>query len=226
MSVVHRSEGTLGPASDQLKSEVAIVCALAQATLKGSRVPWSSFAEDYDRIREAIEQVIPGFDRYNRRIREPGGFVLPNPARDRRFETATKRAEFRVIPVRPLTLEPGQLLLTTLRSHDQFNTTVYGDDDRYRGIFGYRRVILMHREDLAERGLRAGQRVDVTSYFAGQERTLRAFVTVPYDVPKGCAASYFPEANALVPVDSVAEKSRTPTSKAVVIRVTPSSVVS
>ena len=218
MSVVHRSEGRLEPAAPALRSEVAIVSGLARAVLgEASEIPWELYRSDYDRIRDAIERVIPGFDAYNRRVREPGGFVLPSGARQRRFDTPDGRAHFAVHPLPDLETARGRLRLTTVRSHDQFNTTIYGHDDRYRGLRGDRRVLLVHPDDLAEAGLVEGERLDVTSHFRGEQRTLRGLRAVPYDVPRGCAAAYFPEANPLIPVDSHAEGSHTPSYKSVEI---------
>jgi molybdopterin-dependent oxidoreductase alpha subunit len=223
MSVVHASQGALPPASGELRSEPAIVAGLAEATLGArSRVPWSLLASDYDRIRERIERVVPGFEDYNRRLREPGGFVLDSGARRRRFDTPSGRAHFHVHPLPDDALPEGRFRLTTLRSHDQFNTSVYSPDDRYRGISGDRRVVLLHPGDAAAAGLAPGQRVDLTSHFRGQTRTLRGFRVVAYDLPRRCAAAYFPEANALVPVDSVAERSETPTYKSLEVSITPS----
>jgi anaerobic selenocysteine-containing dehydrogenase len=210
------------PASERLRSEPAIVAGLAAATLTGrSRVPWLELVEDYDRIREHIERVVPGFDDYARRARVPGGFVLPSGARVRRFDTASGRARFRPHALPEDTLAPGRFLLTTIRSHDQFNTTVYGFDDRLRGLRGDRRVLLLHPQDVAAAGLREGQLVDLTSHFRDETRTLRGFRVVPYDVPRRCAAAYFPEANGLVPVESHAERSHTPTYKSIEISITP-----
>ena len=226
MALVRRSQGTRAPASPQLRSEVAIVAALARATLGAAHsVPWAALAEDYDGIRDSIARVIPGFEDMNRRVREPGGIalpVLPRAAGGARFATPSGRAHFTVHPLPSLELAPGQLLLTTLRSHDQFNTTIYGPDDRYRGITGGRRVVLLHPDDLAARGLAPGMPVDVTSHFGAERRTVRGFRALPYDVPRGCAAAYYPEANPLVPIASVAERSGTPTYKSIVVTVAPS----
>jgi anaerobic selenocysteine-containing dehydrogenase len=220
MSVVHASQGRLEPASPELRSEPAIVAGLARAVLgAGSRVPWEELAGDYDRIRERIERVVPGFEDYNRRVREPGGFVLPSGARRRAFETPSGKAQFTVHALPDVSLASGRLRLTTIRSHDQFNTTVYGPDDRYRGISGDRRVVLMHPEDAAERGLAPGDRVDLTSHFRGATRCVRGFRVVAYDLPRGCAAAYFPEVNPLVALESFAEGSRTPTYKSIEISV-------
>ena len=240
MGVIQSSQGNLSPASPELLSEPAIVARLAQATLgdctalpspsgrgaggegrSRSKVPWLGLIENYDRIRERIEQVVPGFEKYNERVRKPGGFYLPNGPRQGNFPTKIGKARFTVHPLPENCLESGQLLMTTIRSHDQFNTTVYGLDDRYRGIHNGRRVIFMNADDIRERGLAAGQAVDLTSYFQDQTRIARRFFVVPYNIPRRCAATYFPETNVLVPIGSVAETSNTPTSKSVVIRVTP-----
>jgi molybdopterin-dependent oxidoreductase alpha subunit len=220
MGVVHSSRGSLEPASPQLMSEPAIVARLARATL-GSRssIEWESLVEDYDRVRELIERVIPGFDEYNRRVRETGGFYLPNLAREGVFKTSTGRANFTVHELPRNELAPGQFLMMTIRSHDQFNTTIYGLDDRYRGVQGERRVVFLNPEDVREQGLFAGQVVDLVSHFDGEERRARRFIVVPYRIPRRCAATYFPETNVLVPVAHVADKSNTPASKSVVISV-------
>ncbi|WP_164000426.1 FdhF/YdeP family oxidoreductase [Pyxidicoccus caerfyrddinensis] len=223
MGVVTASRGAVAPASEHLLSEPAIVARLATAVLgERSTVRWSWLAEDYDRVRELISRVIPGFEDFNRRVREPAGFSLPNGPREGRFTTATGKAHFTVHELPRLELAPGQLLMMTIRTHDQFNTTVYGLDDRYRGIRNGRRVVLLHPADIKELGLKEGQVVDLTSHFQGETRVALRFRVVPYNIPRRCAATYFPEANVLVPVDSFAEKSRTPTSKSVVITLSPS----
>jgi molybdopterin-dependent oxidoreductase alpha subunit len=224
MGVVQSSRGTLEPASPDLLSEPVIVARLAAATLhERSNIDWLKLAGDYDLIRERIEHVIPGFEDYNRRVREPGGFYLPNGARERSFKTASGKAHFTVHPLPQNNLEAGQFLMMTIRSHDQFNTTIYGLDDRYRGIRNGRRVIFLNPEDMRETGLKQGQLVDLTSHFNGEERTAPSFVVVPYSIPRRCAATYFPEANVLVPLGSVAEKSNTPASKSVIISIRPTS---
>ncbi len=217
MGVVHKSEGPLEPAAPSLLGEPGIVAGIAEAALGAEPVPWSELVKDYDAIRDLIERSIAGFERYNERVREPGGFELPNGPRERRFLTASGKAEFTVQALPELALEPGQLLLTTIRSHDQFNTTIYGFDDRYRGISGERRVVFVNPKDLAERGFEPNQRLDVTSHYQGTRRTVSAFRAVPYDIPRGCAACYFPEANPLVPLENHADESRTPASKSIVV---------
>jgi molybdopterin-dependent oxidoreductase alpha subunit len=222
MAVVQASRGFLQPASDQLLSEPAIVGRLAIATL-GARtnIDWQSLVDDYDRIRKHIERVVPGFDDYNARVRQPGGFHLPNAVRERRFNTESGRAVFTVHRLPEINLEPNQFLMMTIRSHDQFNTTIYGLDDRYRGIHNGRRVVFLNDEDIKESGLREGARVDLISHFEGEKRVAQNFVVVPYSIPRRCAATYFPETNVLVPLQSVAEKSNTPASKSVVISIRP-----
>ncbi len=216
--VVHTSRGVLEPASPHLRSEPAVVAGLAMATLGArSHLDWQSLIDDYDRIRDHIEPVVPGFAQYNRRVREPGGFYLPNSAREGTFATPSGRARFTVHPIPRRTLGPGQLLLTTLRSHDQFNTTIYGQDDRYRGISGGRRVVFLNPEDMRRLGIGQDQTVDLVSHFDGQRRRAERFRAVPYAIPPGCAAAYYPETNVLVPVAAVADGSNQPVSKSVVI---------
>jgi molybdopterin-dependent oxidoreductase alpha subunit len=220
MGVVQQSRGTLPPASTHLLSEHAIVAKLARVTLgERSTVGWENLVANYDHIRDAIGRTIPGFENYNERVRLPGGFYLPNLAREGRFLTDTNRANFTVHEIPRHDLAEGQFVMMTIRSHDQFNTTIYGLDDRYRGIYNERRVVLLNAEDIREQNLRAGQIVDLTSHFEGETRTARRFVVVPYQIPPRCAATYFPETNVLVPIGSVAEKSNTPTSKYVIISV-------
>jgi anaerobic selenocysteine-containing dehydrogenase len=222
MSVVHASRGGLSPASEFLLSEPAIIARLARAVFgPGSTVDWEGMAADYDRIRDRIAHVIPGFEDFNRRVRQPGGFTLPNPAASLTFRTSTGKARFTVQPIPRLELEPGRLLMMTVRSHDQYNTTVYGLDDRYRGVYQERRVIFMNREDVAELGLVDRQVVDLIGEFRDERRIAPRFIVIPYDIPRGCTATYFPEANVLVPVNDYADGSRTPASKSVIIRVVP-----
>ncbi|WP_269540350.1 FdhF/YdeP family oxidoreductase [Cerasicoccus fimbriatus] len=220
MGVVHASRGKFPPASAHLMSEPAIVAGIAQATLgERTQLPWAEWAEDYAQLRDVIEKTIPGFNRYNERAAQPGGFYLPNHAREGDFSKLGGHVPFSLNRLESQPLEPGQYLLMTIRSHDQFNTTVYGMDDRYRGIAGERRILLMNPDDMAAAGLQPEQPVDITSHHRGQTRTARLFLAIPYDMPRACVAAYFPEANLLVPIDSTAEKSNTPTSKGVVVTV-------
>lgn len=223
MGVVSPSRGHLQPASARLLSEPAIIGGLARAVLGDrTKVPWEDLVADYGRIRDHIERVIPGFENFNERIAQDI-FYLPNPARDqRRFPTDVGKAKFTVHGIEPNELRPGQYIMMTIRSHDQFNSTIYGLDDRYRGVFNGRRVVFLNPEDLAEARLEAGQLVDLTSHFKGNRRVAKYFLVTPFAIPRGCAATYFPEANVLVPIDSVAERSNTPTSKFVVITISPS----
>jgi molybdopterin-dependent oxidoreductase alpha subunit len=216
--VVHASHGVIEPASAELKSEPAIVAGIAQTTL-GSRstVEWQALVDDYDRIRQHIEHVVPGFAQYNRRVREPGGFYLPNGPREGRFTTKSGRARFVVHPLPEHELGADRLLLTTIRSHDQFNTTIYGETDRYRGIAHGRRVLFLCQDELDRRGLAAGALVDIVSHFGTERRRALGFRLVPYPVPRGCAAAYYPETNVLVPVTSVSDGSNQPASKSIVV---------
>ncbi len=222
MGVVSMSKGVLEPIPGQMLSEVAIVCGLALATLDArSTVDWVGCTQNYDLIREYVARTVPGFEKFNEKLRHPGGFYLPNGPRERNFTTDNGKANFTATPYEKHVLEPGQLVLMTIRSHDQFNTTVYDYNDRYRGVYNERRVIFMHAADIAERGLRARQLVTITSHFEGQQRHAEQFIVVPYDIPRGNCAVYFPEGNVLVPIGSVAYKSNTPTSKFVVVTVAP-----
>ena len=221
---VHASQGPLRPASPHLRSEVDIVCSMAQAVL-GDRygLPWQAFRSDYTEIRRRISRVVPGCAAYDEKVDRPGGFTLPHPPRDSRtFPTEKDRAIFTVSPTTVLDVPDGRLLLQTLRSHDQFNTTIYGLDDRYRGISGGRRVVFVHPDDIGALGLEDGQHVDLVSEWEdGSERRAPSFRVVAYDTPRGCAAAYYPETNPLVPLDSTAEGSNCPTSKSVVVRLDP-----
>jgi len=223
MAVVQASLGFLPPASDDLLSEPAIVARLATATLGDrSNIDWQEMIADYDRIRDHIARVVPGFDDYNTRVRRPGGFHLPSPVAERIFKTPSGRAVFTIHDLPGHDLKPEQFLMMTMRSHDQFNTSIYGLDDRYRGIYNGRRVVFLNRDDIDAGNLAAGQTVDLISHFEGEERVARHFVVVPYSIPRRCAATYFPETNVLVAVRSVADKSNTPVSKSVVISIRPS----
>ncbi len=219
MGVVHSSRGHLKPPSEELLSEVKIVCELAKATFQGrTKTPWDPLANDYDFIRDKIEAVIPGFEDYNKRVRKTGGFYLPNCARDASFSSIQGKAKFTVNAVPASNKAEGELAMMTIRSHDQFNTTIYGLDDRYRGILNERRVILMNKKDIKEQGFTAGQKVDLWNEYEGIRRSAKQFIIVEYDIPQGCCATYFPEANPLIPINAFADRSFTPTSKKILIR--------
>ena len=219
MGVVQMSKGKLKPVSGDLRSEPQIVIGLAKATL-GSKsvIPWDKYATHYDHIRDAIEAGIPGFDNYNERAREMGGFYLPNSARDGKWNTLNGKANFNVSTPVAVTVADDELMMMTIRSHDQFNTTIYGLNDRYRGVENERRVIFMNPKDIKKLGFEAGELVDLYNFHGGVERIARKFIIISFNIPLGCAATYFPEANILVPIDSVADRSNTPTSKMVILK--------
>ncbi|MEU6441052.1 FdhF/YdeP family oxidoreductase [Streptomyces sp. NPDC047046] len=223
MGMVHASRGRLAPAGPALLSEPAIVARLARAVHPGSPLPWEEFAADYGRVRDRIARVVPGFEDFNARVARPGGFALPHAPRDeRRFPTATGKANFTAAPVEFPRLPAGRLLLQTLRSHDQYNTTIYGLDDRYRGIANGRRVVLVHPEDATALGHEDGAYVDLVSEWRdGTERRAPRFRLVHYPTARGCAAAYYPETNVLVPLDATADTSNTPASKSLVVRLEP-----
>ncbi|MGA9101855.1 FdhF/YdeP family oxidoreductase [Aeromicrobium sp.] len=230
MSAVHTSRGPLDPASPHLRSEVAIVCGMARTTLADDSgvdrhdIDWEGMTADYSRIRGHISRVVRGCDDYERKVDRPGGFVLPHPPRDsREFPTDSGLAELAVSPIEVLHVPDGHLLLQTLRSHDQFNTTIYGLSDRYRGIENGRRVVFVHPDDVEAFGLSDGSMVDMVGHWEGDdvERVAHGFRVVPYQTPRGTAASYYPETNPLVPLDSTAEGSNCPTSKSVIVRLEP-----
>ncbi|MEU7396075.1 FdhF/YdeP family oxidoreductase [Streptomyces albogriseolus] len=221
MGMVHASRGRLEPASPHLLSEPAIVCRLARRVLGAEDdVPWEEFEKDYAAVRDRIARVVPGFEDFNARVARPGGFALPHAPRDeRRFPTATGKANFTAAPVEYPHLPEGRLLLQTLRSHDQYNTTVYGLDDRYRGIRNGRRVVLVNPDDARELKLADGSYVDLVGEWKdGVERRAPGFRVVHYPTARGCAAAYYPETNVLVPLDATADVSNTPASKSVVVR--------
>ncbi|MFF7329309.1 FdhF/YdeP family oxidoreductase [Streptomyces sp. NPDC008150] len=221
MGMVHASRGRLEPAGENLLSETAIVCRLARRVLgDASVVPWEDFEKDYSAVRDRIARVIPGFENFNERVADPAGFALPHAPRDeRRFPTATGKANFTAAPVEFPHLPEGRLLLQTMRSHDQYNTTIYGLDDRYRGIRNGRRVVLVSKEDADRLGVADGSYVDLVSEWKdGVERRAPRFRVVHYPTARGCAAAYYPETNVLIPLDATADVSNTPASKSVVVR--------
>lgn len=225
MGVVHKTMSTRKPSSRHLKSEVEIVCDLATALFGDEdSIPWSSFAENYDLIRDRIEATIPGFERFNERIKNPDGFYLPNGARDRDFKTLTGKANFTPIDLPQVDPLEAEFVMMTIRTHDQYNTTIYGLDDRYRGIKNERRVVLMNRDDMAAKGFKQGELIDIESLFIGERRSVRQFHAIEYDIPRKCVATYFPETNALVPLKSTAKHSNTPSSKFIEVNLFKSSM--
>ncbi len=222
MAIINPSQGFLRPASPELMSDVAIIANLAQATLGvRSTTKWLDFAADYNLIRDAISRVIPGFENFNARLASEKFFYLPNAAKHRIFKTSSGKAKLTVCPIPKHDLQPDEFLLTTIRTHDQFNSTIYGLNDRYRGVFNGRRVILLNPLDMQERNLHAGQVVDIYSHFEGEVRKAPNFAVVPYAIARRSAAAYYPETNVLVPIRSVAAKSNQPASKCVRITLTP-----
>ncbi|MBX3092363.1 MAG: FdhF/YdeP family oxidoreductase [Cryobacterium sp.] len=224
VAAVQASYPRLKPVAPTLLSEISIITRLARAVL-GDRhgIDWAGFERDYDTIRDRIARVVPGFDDYNRKVREKDGFLLPHGPRDSRtFPTATGKAMITVNDLEALSIPAGRLLLQTVRSHDQFNTTMYSLNDRYRGVKKGRHVVFVNSDDLAELGFADGDFVDIHSEFSdGVDRVAKRFRVIAYPTAKGCAAAYFPEANVLVPLDATAEGSNTPTSKSVVVRLEP-----
>ena len=220
MGVVHQSKGTLQPCSRKLLSEPAIVAGIANATLRKSTTNWSELISNYDLIRTKIEATIPGFKNYNKRVRIKGGFYLPNNARESDFTpTKTGKANFSVNKPSEIELEKHQFMMMTIRTHDQYNTTIYGLNDRYRGVLNERRIIFMNKNDMKLLHLKKLDVVDLTSHFNNEKREAKGFLVVPYNIPKQCTATYFPEANVLVPLKSKADISNTPASKTVIITI-------
>ena len=220
MGLIHRSTGPLVP-SPELRSEATIICDLASAVLGADHpVPWAAMRSDNDLVRNHIAKVVPGFSNFNERVRAPGGFELPHPPRDeRRFPTPDGKAHFTQTTVAAVAVEKGKLLLQTLRSHDQYNTTIYGHDDRYRGIAGDRRIIMVNPSDITNLGFVDGDRVDVISLLAGPQRRVRNYRIVAYPTPPGSAAAYYPEANVLLSLDHHGPDAQTPAAKAIPIRI-------
>ena len=218
--VVQMSKGILKPISDDLLSEPVIVCRLAKATL-GSKsvIDWDKYEKNYDAIRDDIEKVVNGFDNYNEKVRQKGGFYLPNGTRIRAWDTPNGKANFTVTELQVSEINEDELLMMTIRSHDQFNTTIYGYEDRYRGIHNERRVVFMNIVDMAKWKLYNGDVVDIYSMYDGVERTAHKFIVVQYNIPEKCIATYYPETNVLVPIGCVADASNQPTSKSVVVKI-------
>ena len=221
MGVVHSSKGNMPPVSKHLISEPELICRLSAVLFEDDSINWLEFKDNYALIRDKIEAVIPGFKSYNKRVENPSGFYLPNNARSGDFtKTKTGKANFTTHTVNPLDLTEGQLLMMTIRTHDQYNTTIYGLNDRYRGVYNERRVIFMNEGDMLEYGFENLDIVDIKSHFNGEERLAEKFKVVKYPIPPKCCATYFPETNVLVPIGSVADKSNTPTSKFIKITLT------
>jgi molybdopterin-dependent oxidoreductase alpha subunit len=222
MGIVQSSKGVLKPISKDLRNETEIICGIAKETMgERTKVDWDRYAKNYDAVRDLIEQFIPGFEHYNDRVRKPGGFYLPNAPRSGKFGTALfgNKMPFSISRIPELKMESDDFMMASVRSHDQFNTTIYGMDDRYRGIHGERRIIFMNENDIIKAGFHAGEKVDLFNYYEGVERAARLFLIVPYNIPERCTVTYYPETNVLIPINSVAEKSNTPTSKLVLIKI-------
>ena len=217
MGVVHMSRGRLNPASNNLRSEPWIVAKLASETIVDSKILWLKLVDDYDEIRNLIEKSIPGFEQYNQRVRSPNGFELPNPPRDKlEFATFDGKAQFSINDAPNISVPDGHFVMMTIRSHDQYNTTIYGLDDRYRGIKGNRRVLMMNANDMIDKDLKSRDLVNITSHYDNIQIKSKNWLVIPYKIPKGNIAAYFPEANELVPLESTADISNTPTSKWIV----------
>jgi anaerobic selenocysteine-containing dehydrogenase len=223
--MVHLSYGMKQPSSPQQRSECAIIAGMGRATLPDSNTPWQNYVDDYDRIRDTMARVLDGFEDFNARARHPHGFRIHQPARQRVFQTLSGRAEFRHAPL-PDDVDPGEgrLLLTTIRSHDQFNTTIYSNDDRYRGLKGLRTIVFLNEHDMRDRGLEDFDLVDITSFSRdGTQRTVHGYRAVRYQMPPGCAAGYMPELNVLCGIADVSTQSGQPVTKHLVVEVTPQS---
>ena len=222
MGIVSSTKGILEPCANTLLSEVAVVCGVANATLKHrTKINWLDYKDNYAKVRDAIEDVVSGFENYNEQLKQPAGFYLPNGARKREFNTKTGKANFSINKLPEWKLKPEELIMMTIRSHDQFNTTIYGLNDRYRGVFNERRIIFMNTNDMEKRGLKPQEIVNLKSEYQGVIREAKQFKIVPYQIPENCCATYFPEANVLVPLNSYAHTAKTPASKSVKITVEP-----
>jgi molybdopterin-dependent oxidoreductase alpha subunit len=222
MSYVHLSYGKRKPPSEHLIGENAILCAMARATLPDSVTPWEEYAEDYDKIRDKMAEAIDGFQDFNAKVHDSIGFRLPQPARERVWLTTSGKAEFHTSPLPDVVPAPGRLMLSTVRSHDQWNTTIYTDNDRYRGVKNARTIIFMNREDLEERGLKEWDLVDITSFARdGSTRHVYGYRVIPYDTPRGCVTGYMPELNVLCALSDHSTQSEQPLTKHLIIEVTP-----
>ena len=219
MGVVHTTQGLLKPPSEFVESEPVIVANMAKATLTQDKVDWDFLIEDYSNIRDLIEKTISGFENFNERLKKPLGFELPNGARTGNFTTPNKKANFTVNKVSENNCDVDEYLMMTIRSHDQFNTTIYGLDDRYRGVFNGRMVVFMNESDVKSKGLKQGDLVTLYNNYNNTERVVEGFAVVPYNIPKGCLATYFPESNPLVPLGLHAHSSHTPSSKSVKVKI-------
>jgi anaerobic selenocysteine-containing dehydrogenase len=223
MAMVHISYGMKEPDSPQLRSECAILAGLAQATLPDSHTPWRDYADNYDRIRDTMARALDGFEEYNARARRPHGFRIAQPARERVFQTPSGRADFSPVPLPGDTdLGDGRLMLATIRSHDQFNTSIYSNDDRYRGLKGLRTIVFMNEDDMRDRGLKEFDLVDIRSFSKdGTQRMVHGYRAVRYEIPAGCAAGYMPELNVLCGIADYSTQSGQPVTKHLVVEVTP-----
>ncbi|MDO3695496.1 FdhF/YdeP family oxidoreductase [Wenyingzhuangia sp. chi5] len=219
MGVVHSSKGALTPPSEFVESEPVIVANIAKATLQQSRVDWDFLTEDYNNIRDLIAKTINGFENYNERVKQPIGFELPNGARTGNFTTPNKKANFTVNKLSDIALDADDFIMMTTRSHDQFNTTIYGLDDRYRGIYNGRMVVFVNPKDAQKLGLQKGDKVSLYNNYNDIKRQVDNFSVVPYNIPKGCVATYYPESNPLVPIELTARLSHTPSSKSVKVKI-------
>ncbi|MFT5777622.1 MAG: molybdopterin-dependent oxidoreductase alpha subunit [Crocinitomicaceae bacterium] len=219
MGRVHTSQGRLQPPSEFVMSEPLIVAGIATAALTQDKVDWDYLTTDYSRIRDLIEKTIAGFENYNERLETPSGFDLPNGARIGKFNTASKKANFTINAISATNCEEGEFVMMTIRSHDQFNTTIYGLDDRYRGVLNGRMVVFMNERDMQSMSLKKGELVSLFNNYGNVERLVDGFAVVPYAIPEGCLATYFPEANPLIPLELHAHSSYTPASKSVKVRV-------
>jgi molybdopterin-dependent oxidoreductase alpha subunit len=225
MAMVHLSVGMKGPGSPSLLSEPAIIAGIARATLPTSHTPWEDYVADYDRIRDKMAEAIVGFEDFNRRVRQPLGFRLRQPARELVFQTDTGRANFSTAALPDVVPPPGRLLLATMRSHDQFNTTIYSDNDRYRGVKNLRTLLFMNEDDMRERGLEEFALIDITSFAKdGSARSVRGYRAVRYNIPRGCSAGYMPELNVLCPIGDYSPQSDQPLMKQMIVEVAASGV--